>query len=182
MNPTQGQGQYNLAWNLYGELRKELVEAQKTRIQIIGFKITFVSAALAVIGANLSKIPNAVLALPAFAGIFFDLLVNSYSFSIKRIGSYCRLYLEPILRRETSLSSPPEFFLWEEYLMQPQMRQILSFSGNLGLTLLASAVAVTGLTTPFRPVVSSALLGSLGVGLVFDVWGYWTLRRFRRKK
>lgn len=169
---------YDLAWSLFGELRKELVETQKTRIQIIGFKITFVSASLAFAAANLQRIPNAVLALPAFAAVFFDFLVNSYSFSIKRIGFYCRVHLEPILRKEAGL--PLACPLWEEYLMHPRMRQMLSFSGNLGLTLLASAVAVAGLTNPFRPVISSASLAALGTLLFFDIWGYSVLWRFRR--
>jgi len=178
VNRAATQSQYDVAWSLYGELRKELVETQKTRIQIIGFKITFVSAALAFTAANLPNVPNAVLALPAFAAIFFDFLVNSYSFSIKRIGFYCRTYLEPIIRRETGL--PLSCALWEEYLMRPETRQILSFSGNLGLTLLASAVAVVGLTMPFRPLLSSVTLVTLVALLVLDVLGYRALWRFRR--
>jgi len=59
----------SLAWNLFIELRKELVESQKIRAQIIGFKITFVSAAIALIGANLDKIIEYeyLLFVPAFA-------------------------------------------------------------------------------------------------------------------
>ena len=56
MNRAATQGHYDIAWGLFSELRKELVETQKTRIQIIGFKITFVSAALDVTAANLHKV------------------------------------------------------------------------------------------------------------------------------
>ena len=35
---------HELAWKLYAELRKELVETQKTRAQVIGYKITLVGA------------------------------------------------------------------------------------------------------------------------------------------
>lgn len=178
MNRIERQGQYDIAWSLFTELRKELVETQKTRIQLVGFKITFVSAALAVIGSNLDKVPPAVLALPAFAAVFFDFLVNSYSFSVKRIGFYCRVYLEPILRKEVDL--PLSCPLWEEYLTKPQTRQMLSFSGNLGLTLLASVVAVVGLTTPFRPWISSTSVAALCILLVYDVRGYAALWRFRK--
>ena len=61
----------NLAWNLFVELRKELVESQKIRAQVIGFKITFVSAAVGLIGTNIDRIPNILLVIPAFAAIFF---------------------------------------------------------------------------------------------------------------
>ena len=48
---------FDFAWNLTVELRKELVELQRLRAQVVGFKITFVSTATAVIGANLDKVP-----------------------------------------------------------------------------------------------------------------------------
>jgi hypothetical protein len=42
-------------FDLLVELRKELIESQKIRAQIIGFKITFISAAAAIIGVKLSS-------------------------------------------------------------------------------------------------------------------------------
>ena len=64
-------------FNLLIELRKEVIESQKIRAQVIGFKITFVSAGIGVIIANLEKLPPVLLAVPAFAAIFFDFLIDS---------------------------------------------------------------------------------------------------------
>ncbi len=91
--------EYELALDLMVELRKEIIEAQRIRAQVVGFKITFVSASIGLILANSDKVPNKLLIIPALAAIFFDLLLNSYSFSIKRIGSYLREYFEPILKK-----------------------------------------------------------------------------------
>ena len=71
-----------LAWNLFTELRKELVEAQSLRTRVIGLKVTFVSAAAAVV-AGLDDPEPLMIAIPAVAAVFFDVLINSYSFSVK---------------------------------------------------------------------------------------------------
>ena len=52
----------DLAWNLFVELRKEIVETQKIRSQVIGFKITFSSTAIGVIIAGSGKWPLQLLA------------------------------------------------------------------------------------------------------------------------
>lgn len=77
-------------WQLFVELRKEIVESQKIRAQIIGFKITFISSGIGLIIAGRNTVPQTLLIVPALAAIFFDFLIQSYSFSIKRIGRYCR--------------------------------------------------------------------------------------------
>lgn len=99
---------YDILWGYLTELRKELVESQKIRTQVIGFKITFVTA---LIGFFISKLLSDIeksgeldgynfylLIIPALASIFFDFLIYSYSFSIKRIGLYIRFELEPQLQ------------------------------------------------------------------------------------
>jgi len=111
MNEKKGMEKFKLALKLLEELRKEIIASQQTRTQIIGFKIAFVSAGLGLIGANINTIPIQLLIIPAFAAIFFDLLINSYSISIKRIGYYCRIYIEPILRESSGWSK--EIPLWE---------------------------------------------------------------------
>jgi hypothetical protein len=116
--------------------------------------------------------------IPAFAAIFFDFLINSYSFSIKRIGSYIRNELEPILK--TGYELPKDTPLWEEYLKFPETGQNLSFVGNLGLTLLAITAAVIGLCIPFHPILSSILLIVLVVLLVFDLRAFKIATRFRK--
>jgi len=43
---------------------------------------------------------------------FFDFLINSYSFSVQRIGRYCRDCIEPVIKDYWSNPHP----LWEEYM------------------------------------------------------------------
>jgi len=170
----------NIARNLFIELRKALVESQKIRAQVIGFKITFISAAIGLIGTNVDKVPKMFLVIPAFAAIFFDFLINSYSFSIKRIGFYIRKYIEPLLKNASDL--PGEFLLWEEYLKSPETDHGLSFIGHFGITLLAIGIAVIALFLPFRLILSSSLLIILVVFLIFDFRAFKTLNRFRDDK
>lgn len=165
-----------IAWNLLVELRKELVESQKIRTQVIGFKITFVSAAIGLIGTNVDKVPKIFLVIPAFAAIFFDFLINSYSFSIKRIGFYIREYLEPLIKNTCQF--PDDFLLWEETLKSTKNKQSLSFIGHFGITLLAMGLALVALFLPFRPILSSILLIILTFFLAFDLWAFKSPYRF----
>jgi hypothetical protein len=166
-----------LAWNLFSDLRKELVESQRIRTQIIGFKITFVSAAVGVISTNLDKVPTILLTVPAFAAIFFDFLIHGYAFSIRRIGYYCRKHLEPIFKKEFKL--PEEFLLWEEFLVkEPYMRQTFAFSGNFGLTVLTCAVGLFGAVDNFQASSSLPILLILGILLALDVRAYRAPYRF----
>lgn len=160
------------SWNLLLELRKELVESQKLRAQIIGVKVAFVSAFFTVIAANIDKgIDIALLAVPAFAAIFFDFLINSYSYSIKRIGWFCRNFLEPVLRAGYDI--PRGMPLWEEFLSQFRQRWILSVSGNVGITLLVVASGAAALLLPFRPLISVPVLVALLFFLGLDLWTTW---------
>jgi hypothetical protein len=68
--------------------------------------------------------------------MFFDFVINSYSVSIKRVGAYCRVYLEPELRRLARWGS--ERLMWEEFMSHTAQRQNLAMIGNLGITVLAS--------------------------------------------
>jgi hypothetical protein len=89
------QAQADHLWNLFVELRKELVESQKIRSQILGFKITFltslivaISAVYASKGIGLLESQNSYLLqvfvgvlflVPAFSAIFFDFIIYSYT-------------------------------------------------------------------------------------------------------
>ena len=159
--------QSKLAWDLLVELRKEIVGAQQVRVRVIGFKITFVSAAIGVIVARLSEADPILLVVPAFAALFFDFLVNSYSISIKRKGIYCRSYLEPKLRRASMW--PKDEPLWEEYMSDPGRKQRYSLVGNLGITALAVAPALVAVFHPFRTTVSLPLLVGMLALFVYDV-------------
>jgi hypothetical protein len=135
----------DLAWNLMTELRKETLEAQRMRTQVIGFKITFVSTAIGVIYAK--EFSRELLAIPAFASIFFDLLIVSYSVSIRRIGLYCKRYIEPRLRSLLGHG----FCSWEDFFETKQMRPVLAVFANLGFTALALAPAIAMLREGVYP-------------------------------
>lgn len=163
------------AWELFVELRKEIIESQKIRAQIIGFKITFISSGVALI-LSVNRIPQKLLVVPAFAAIFFDFLIQSYSFSIKRIGRYCREHLEPIIFQGASFRS------WEEFMGSAENRQSYSTVGNLGITLLAAVPAVIALLSPFRWSVSVPLFLILVLLLTVDLLSFLTVRRYSRKQ
>lgn len=159
-------GEPDKKWDLWVDLRKEMLEAQKIRAQVIGFKITFISTAAGLIIAELDKLPNTIWTVLALASIFFDLLINNYSFGIDRIAFYCRNYLEPSLKDTyQSLKTIP---LWEEFVGSTKYKQSLSFIGNLGITFLVVFAAVTGLFIPFRWIVSMPLLILLGLLSAYD--------------
>lgn len=165
----------DIAWNLFLELRREMIESQKLRAQIIGFKITFVSAAIGLIGTNVEKFSSLLLVIPAFAAIFFDFLIVSYSFSIKRIGFYIRTELEPFLKKSRELH---DLQLWEEFLHRYETEQSLSLLGHLGLTVIAVGISVIVLLKPFRPALSSILLFIIFALCVLDWWAFRTPNRF----
>jgi hypothetical protein len=169
----------DIAWDLFVEVRKEILEYQKIRAQIIGFKITFVSAGIGVIVANSDKVPITLLVVPAFAAMFFDLLLTSYSFSIKRAGYYCRKYVEPVMRKVYDW--PPESLLWEEFMMtKPEAKQTFAMKGNLGLTILAvgPAVYVLLLTFPLIPWHNWLSILLLIILLAYDIKAYRHPKQF----
>ena len=158
-------------WDLYKNLREELISLQSRRAQVTGFKITFVVAAITLIGANLDEIPRLLLVAPAFAAICFDVLIHSYSYSIKRTGFYCWTHLEPILRE--GYAFPNERYLWEEFMHTQEAGKNVSLFGNLGITILVALPALFVLVTPFVFRISAPLLAVLIVLLVYDVWALY---------
>jgi hypothetical protein len=140
-NDSDDLNQVGLLRNLIVDLRKELVEAQKIRAQIIQIKITSVGAGIGLIAANIGGIAIQLFVIPAFAAIFFDFLITSYGSSIKRIGYYCRTYVEPHIEKPLDvLDTPNEFLWWEEFLAQFDRQTKHALLGNLGLTALAVIV------------------------------------------
>lgn len=170
-----GEAQGDLAWRLLTELRKEILENQKIRAQVIGFKITFVSAGIGVIVANRATVPPELLVIPAFAAVFFDFLLTSYSVCIKRIGYFSRAYLEPQIR--VSSSWPETSPLWEEFMSRPTSGQALSLVGNFGITLLAAGPALIALAKS-EASASAALLALVLMSLL--IYDYFTFRRPRK--
>lgn len=169
----------NIYWRLFVELRKEVVERQKIRAQIIGFKITFVSASAGLIGSNLDKVSTALLVIPAFASIFFDFLLSSNNFSIKRVGYYISEFIEPELRKSDQCSE--DFLFWEQFLKTREAKQNISVSGNLGITMLAIVAAIIALMFPFKPMLSGSLIVALLMFLVFDLYVFIRSREKFRK-
>jgi hypothetical protein len=155
-----------LYWNLYTELRKEIIESQKIRAQVIGFKITFISAAIGLLSSKFEQIPNVLLVIPAIASVFFDFLINSYSFAIKKIGYYLREILEPNLKLEANL--PQDFTTWQIFLRDPKSGHPMAFISNYGVTVLASTAAVIALFFPFHLIWSPLLIILLIILLIFD--------------
>ncbi len=166
-------------WDLFVELRKETVGTQRIRAQLIGFKITFVSAAAGLLLTRVAQVQVEALVLPAFAAIFFDFLIYSQSFSVKRIGHYCREFLEPQLRVQFSV--PHKLQLWEEFVSDPRRKQLFLISGNLGITLLAAVIGAVALWSSPRLGMARLLLIFLSVFFCFDVWMAWHSRRSRFK-
>lgn len=160
----------DLAWNLFVELRKEVLEAQKIRAQILGFKFTFITASMGIIGANLkgAGLDSIILVIPALAAIFFDFIICSYSFSIKRIGCYVREIIEPELKKKIS----NDFTMWQEYLTQPKTRQYLSAYGNIGVTILSVVIGIIGIFADYKPLLSPLLFCVLIVFIIMDVIAY----------
>lgn len=157
----------NQVWNLFVELRKELLESQKIRSQIIGFKITFITATIGLMAAHIKSLDKVLFIIPAFAAICFDFIIYSYSFSIKRIGCYTRDHIEPALRAQGDI--PHNLKLWQEFLTDPKTRQNLALYGNIGLTLLTVIIGTISLFFPFRPIISSSLLFALLIFVVMDI-------------
>jgi hypothetical protein len=162
-------------WDLLVELRREILESQKIRAQVIGFKITFIGTGVGLILANQSRIPLTLLVIPAFAAIFFDFLIQSYSFSIKRLGHYCCEYLEPAIFKH-HLSD--QFVPWEEFMSRKENRQRYSAMGNLGITTLTVIPAVVVLFLPFRSLIAVPLLAALVFFLAVDIISFSRTKQF----
>ena len=159
--------QSGLAWKMICELRQEVREAQKIRAQIIGVKIAFISASFAFIfGAKSPQLE--LLVIPAFTAVFFDFLIIGYGYSIKRIGYYCRNYLEPKLRQETNW--PDEDPLWEEAMGSKIMRQHFSRAGNIGMTTIVCASAAMILIPETKVTNFNWIFLLLGIVLVTDIY------------
>ncbi|MFZ0770843.1 MAG: hypothetical protein WAN08_05430, partial [Candidatus Sulfotelmatobacter sp.] len=134
--------------------------------------------AIGLILAKLDKSQSTLLVIPAFAAIFFDLLIQSYSFSIKRIGLYCRRYIEPLIVKRLTL--PEGFLTWEQFMRAPCNRQRLAMVGNLGITILSFVPAVLVLLESAMRIRNSLLLAGLALLLGCDIYVYRDLGRYSR--
>jgi hypothetical protein len=161
-----GTGSHRL-WDLYVELRKELVESQKIRAQILGVKIAFTSAALGFLLKESATLDRRVFVIPALAAVCFDFVICSYSFSIKRIGAYLRDHLEPAL--VTHQVMPGDVRLWQDFLRDRKTSQQIANYGNLGLTAIAVIMAAVAVSTPPRPRWYLAWIGLIIAAIIADI-------------
>jgi len=131
----------SLPWNLYVELREEVASMQQLRARAIEFKITFVTGALGFLLARVATLhtDDQLLIIPAFAAVFFDFLINSYTSAVMRAGLYARDFIEPQLREQFAWRE--SFKLWEENLSLVPQRPILSLFGSVGITVLSAIPA-----------------------------------------
>lgn len=130
-----------LAWNYLVQLREEILSLQNIRARLVVVKTVFVNAGAGVVATYFRDLP-ALLLLPALAAICFDTVIDSYTFSIKRNGSYIRLYLEPVLRQAHGW--PASLPLWEEFMARGEPNRA-KHAGNWLLTVLATMVASVGI-------------------------------------
>lgn len=170
----------NLIWDLFVELRKELVESQRIRSQMIGIKVTFIATAYGFMASYVTSDNKTMFVIPAFAAIFFDFVINSYSFSIKRIGCYCREFIEPALRENTNF--PTKFKLWQEFLLEPRTRQYFALIGNFGLTILTILIGTIAMIFPFELFISIPILFVLFVLTVIDLLALLEPQKFKNWK
>jgi hypothetical protein len=172
--------QLKIAWGLFVELRKEILESEKIRAQIIGFKITFLSAAVGLILANQQTAPLWLLFIPALASTLFDFLINSYDISINRLAYYTRTHIEPQLCDVSGWNRAHP--MWEEFMAQPSNRILFDHLGNLGLTalIMVSAGFAMSITLPRCQWLTGCAL--MGIVLVVQALTYsMRIGRYGRK-
>jgi hypothetical protein len=104
------------------------------------------------------------------ASIFFDLLINSYTISTKRIGFYCRHYIEPGLLAKDSI--PKNFQFWESFVDQSMLKQSFSLFGNVGLTLIIICVAAGNSIRTLGLKLGGTIAFVLAILLVIDVYAH----------
>lgn len=175
----------HFAWNYLVQLREEILNLQNIRARLVVAKTVTVGGGVGILAQLIAKqtpeqpgLSVAWLALPAFVAFAFDTLIDSYTWSIKRNGAYIRDHLEPKLGRLCEWPSPEP--LWEKYvgLRQPGW---LRHMGSLLLTCAATLVGLLG--AGYQPIMwlgqewRWAILASLVILLILDVWLYVLLQR-----
>jgi hypothetical protein len=158
----------DFAWKLTVQLRTEMMEAQRIRTQIIGLKLTSVSAGIGLILANVNLIPSYVLVIPALAAVLFDLLVIHYNNSITSLHHYYLRHVHARLRG--SLEEP--VLEWETYMPRRRAGPVGNLMGiaNLGISVLAAVPAIISLLMPFDAALSLPLLLIVTLFYVCDTW------------
>ncbi len=190
--------QMDVALRLLEMLRQEMVSSQKIRAQIIGFKVTAVTATVGIV-LSLKQTPDDffsigsdILIVIAIAAVFFDFLVSGHTWSIKRAGYYIREHLErKVIGAGYDWGN--NFQLWEGFISKhKKTRQKLSFWGNIGLTMLVSILSIAMAIKEYHLFQFSTSLDGdqiriiiMGLVLVFlvvaDLRAYFQLAEFNKE-
>ena len=82
--------------SVLGKIHGEIAETQKRRFQLYILKIGFVTALLGFGGIHIQEVSSfyQALYLVPLVAVFFDLLIMGEHISIRRMGTYLRLYSE----------------------------------------------------------------------------------------
>lgn len=166
---------YDLAKNILIELRKETLESQKIRNQLVASKITIITAIVGIVLGALDKLPYQLIVIPAFASMFFDFLIVGINISIKRVGYYIRKHIEPNLKKHANW--PDKDPLWEEFMDRRGSNHVLSIIGNFGLTFITVLVAIIILISKCN-IYSISLIFSIVILFIIDIWAFSLPGRF----
>jgi hypothetical protein len=141
IDTARGSKVYDLAWNIYSELRKEILELVELRAKLISAKITFVSAAITIIIGTIEKpYPKWIIVIPPVASICFDFIINSCIIISKKIDLYLRSQIEPILCTEAGF--PSDVRLWSGYSWSIKVAPLYFPLGNIGVTACFILIAI----------------------------------------
>lgn len=122
------------------QLREEIISTQKTRVQMVGFKLTLVIASIGYIFSE--DLTPLLFILVAFGAILFDFLITSHSISIKRAGYYIRERIEPELQGSFDFPKDSKFKFWEGFMASDEAKGGPSALAHLGQTFVVFALAV----------------------------------------
>ena len=147
-------------------LRKEILQAQKLRFQVVSFKIGLLGAAFSYFLQRSPQTPlsTAILVCP-FVALLFDCMIHALGRSIQGWGQYMREFVEPYLQQKLSI----EFDLPENWKLRSEhARMGRRFAGlsNVGTTAIAGFTAFV--IVP-KNLIRPGILVTLAVGF-FAAW------------
>lgn len=163
---TKDSRTFDLAWNNYCELRKEIINLLEIRSKLVTGKITLVSAAITIIIGTIDKpYPKWIILLPTVVAVFFDFVIHSLIITSKKIDKYFRDQLEPLLRKEAG--SEFSILLWSEYSHSNRVAPLYFPIGNFGITLCFASISL-GVIFYYQSFLSS-FLSTILIALVVTV-------------
>jgi hypothetical protein len=154
-------------WKLFVQIRQEMMEAQRIRMQLISFKITFVSAGIGVVLAYGKNTLSQLLIIPALGALFFDLFIIAQNYLLDRLSFYCK---------DAVPENPIQPVAWESWLSSKPA--ILFKMGSIGITILAITPAYIALAGSFR----ASTLISLLLLIVLTLFTFYVISLYIRER